>query len=87
MEKEMGTLLGRGSLLLGALSAQQKLNKKILAGLVLPEKPLRDAQPRTLKWQVVRYKQRSKAVTAFCHYFPLHSRWVFFLNGMTRRAG
>ena len=28
MEEEVGTLLGGGALLLGALSAQQKMNKK-----------------------------------------------------------
>jgi hypothetical protein len=33
MEEEVGTLLGGGSLLLGALPAQQKLNKKIPSGV------------------------------------------------------
>jgi hypothetical protein len=36
VEKEMGTLLGGGSLLLGALPAQQKLNKKIPGGVGMP---------------------------------------------------
>ncbi|MBP5956108.1 hypothetical protein ICA16_10585 [Pseudomonas anatoliensis] len=71
----MGTLLGGGSLLLGALPAQQKLNKqKSLKGSILPRKSLREVQTHTLKWQIIRYKDHSKPVTAFCHYFPLRSR-------------
>jgi len=87
MEEEMGPLLGAGSLLLGALPAQQKLNKqKSLKDSILPRKPLREVQTHNLKWQITRYKEHSKPVTAFCHYFPLHSRWVFFRNRMTRGA-
>lgn len=71
----MGTLLGGGSLLLGALPAKQKLNKqKSLKGPILPRTLLREVQTHTLKRQIIRYKEHSKAVTAFCHYFPLYSR-------------